>query len=252
MDLQTKFWDADINELELGYVLGENKAYNCLVCGELFDSDEIFQVGDKFVTAKRMMEIHIQMEHGSMFEHLIGLHKNYTSLSDNQREVLVRMHKGYSDKEIAVDLGITESTIRNYRFKFKEKEKQAKAFLAIMGTLNVKEDNTKAIVSQMITPHKGATQLDERYNITEQDVKKAISAHMDENGGLKSFPSKEKKKIILLREIAKNFKAGKSYNEKEINRVLKRIYDDYALIRRYLIQYGFLDRKNDGSGYWVK
>lgn len=251
MDLQTIFWNADINELERGYKLNGEDEYICLICGECFDLEEVFQTDEKFVSAKRMVKLHIQMEHGNMFNHLISLHKNYTSLSDNQREVIKHMYAGSSDKEIASELGITESTIRNYRFKFKEKEKQAKAFLAIMGILRAGSKDTVKQV-EVVTPHKGATQLDERYNITELDVKKTIASHMDTHGGLKTFPSKEKKKIIVLREIAKNFKTGKSYNEKEINRILKRVYEDYALIRRYLIQYGFLDRKNDGSGYWVK
>ncbi len=62
-----------------------------------------------------------------------------------------------------------------------------------MGTLNepVAESVTRS--NELITPHKGATQLDDRYNITEQDKKRAISAHLDENGALKSFPAKEKK-----------------------------------------------------------
>ncbi|OPX47274.1 hypothetical protein CLTHE_20490 [Clostridium thermobutyricum DSM 4928] len=75
---------------------------------------------------------------------------------------------------------------------------------------------------------------------------------MNENGGIKTYPSKEKKKIIVLAEVAKNFKLGKKYSEKEINRVLKRIYDDYATIRRALIEYGFIERSKDCSSYWVK
>jgi hypothetical protein len=30
------------------------------------------------------------------------------------------------------------------------------------------------------------------------------------------------------------------------------VYDDYVTVRRYLIEYGFLDRKDDGSQYWLK
>ena len=40
--------------------------------------------------------------------------------------------------------------------------------------------------------------------------------------------------------------------EKDINKILKRIYDDNATIRRYLIEYGFFDRSKDCSKYWVK
>ena len=100
--------------------------------------------------------------------------------------------------------------------------------------------------------HKGATTLDDRFNITKEEKIKVIETYVDENGALKSYPSKEKKKIILLEEITKNFNVGKKYSEKEINRVLKRIYEDYVTIRRALIQYGFLDRSKDCSEYWVK
>ncbi len=72
---------------------------------------------------------------------------------------------------------------------------------------------------------------------------------MNENGGLKSYPAREKKKIIVLEEISRNFSKGKQYSEKEINRILKRVYEDYATIRRALIEYGFIERKKDGSSY---
>ncbi|NRY59766.1 hypothetical protein DZE40_000861 [Clostridium beijerinckii] len=75
---------------------------------------------------------------------------------------------------------------------------------------------------------------------------------MNENGGLKSYPAREKKKIIVLEEISRNFSKGKQYSEKEINRILKRVYEDYATIRRALIEYGFIERKKDGSSYWIK
>lgn len=251
MDLQTIFWNADIKSMEEGYIL-EGNHYRCLICGQAFDTGEIYPVNDRLFTAEKMVRDHIALEHGSMFEHMLSMNKSYTSLSDNQKQVLERMHRGLTDKEIASELRITESTIRNYRYKFKEKEKQAKVFLAIMGALRNDASNDEKPSNELVTPHKGATQIDDRYNITEQDTVKTIKNHMDESGALLTFPSKEKKKIIVLREIAKNFSEGKLYSEKEINRILKRIYDDYALIRRYLIQYGYLDRNTDGSGYWVK
>ena len=100
--------------------------------------------------------------------------------------------------------------------------------------------------------HKTAKNIDDRYNITDSEKENVIKNYMNENGGIKTYPSKEKKKIIVLAEVAKNFKLGKKYSEKEINRVLKRIYDDYATIRRALIEYGFIERSKDCSSYWVK
>ena len=75
---------------------------------------------------------------------------------------------------------------------------------------------------------------------------------MDKSGLLKSYPSREKKKIIVLEEIMKRFEGSVIYSEKEINDILKTVYDDFATIRRALIEYGFLSRSNDCRSYWVK
>jgi len=57
---------------------------------------------------------------------------------------------------------------------------------------------------------------------------------------------------VILREIIKRFQNDRIYTEKEVNEILKAIYDDYVTLRRYLIEYGFLDRKLDGNQYWIK
>jgi hypothetical protein len=56
----------------------------------------------------------------------------------------------------------------------------------------------------------------------------------------------------VLREIVNRFDKERSYNEKEVNEVLKPVFDDFATIRRYLIEYGFMERNPDGSCYQVK
>lgn len=100
--------------------------------------------------------------------------------------------------------------------------------------------------------HKTATTLDDRYNITNKEKEDTIKNYINEVGALKIFPSKEKKKIIVLEYIAKNFSKGKTYSEKEINRILERIYEDYVTIRRALIEYGFIERTKDCTKYWIK
>lgn len=50
----------------------------------------------------------------------------------------------------------------------------------------------------------------------------------------------------------KQFKVDYEYQEKEINHILKRIYEDYSTIRRALIEYGFLERSDDCGIYRVK
>ena len=68
---------------------------------------------------------------------------------------------------------------------------------------------------------------------------------------ISNFPPKEKRKYILLCMIVHLFDEGKKYSEKEINEILKPVYQDYVMIRRYLVEYQFLNRLSDGSEYWL-
>ena len=96
--------------------------------------------------------------------------------------------------------------------------------------------------------------LNNRYVTTEEEKKKVLSAYFKEglNGQLETFPSKEKRKLIVLQNIIERFELGRTYSENEINEVLKTIYGDFATIRRALIVYGFMSRSKDGSEYWLE
>lgn len=72
------------------------------------------------------------------------------------------------------------------------------------------------------------------------------------DGPLSEFPKKQKRKAAILRHLIQRFETGRQYSEKEINAVLESAYSDYVTLRRYLIDYGLLDREDDGSSYWVK
>ena len=121
------------------------------------------------------------------------------------------------------------------------------------------EDETKKSISHSDTGmleeiHSTAKMIDDRYNITDKEREKTLMTYMDqETGALKQFPAREKKKIIILSEIVKNFKHNTEYTEAEVDKVLKRIFEeDHPTLRRALIEYGFMDRSSDCSVYRVK
>lgn len=104
-----------------------------------------------------------------------------------------------------------------------------------------------------VPPHKTAKMVDDRYAVTEEERQEIVQKFLPEGtqGRLTKFPPKEKQRYIVLREMAKRFDRDAAYTEHEINQVLESMYDDYIKIRRYLIEYGFLGRKPDGSQYWL-
>lgn len=247
----TLFWSVAVEDLSKGYIF--NKAsdeFICLICNEKFENGIIYPSSCEgiYFEAKKAITEHIQSVHHSMFAYLLSLGKRHTGLSDIQRDLLHYFSQGISDKEIAQKLDSSTSTIRNHRFKLKEKEKQAKVFLALMKLLEnneVKEEN-------FVTFHKGAKMVDERYAVTEIEREKILTTYFKNglDGPLDTFPSKEKRKLIVLQQILTKFEIGKKYTEKEINAVLKPIFHDYVTLRRYLIEYGFMERAQDGTTYW--
>lgn len=96
--------------------------------------------------------------------------------------------------------------------------------------------------------------MDEKFQITDNEREKVLKNYFrfGVDGPLDTFPSKEKRKYIVAEKIAKRFEMGKIYMEKEVNELLKQIYPDFATIRRFLIDYGFMNRSDDGVEYWVE
>lgn len=93
-----------------------------------------------------------------------------------------------------------------------------------------------------------------RFIILDEEREKVLGNYFKQgvNGPLDVFPSKEKRKYIVLQEIIKRFEIEQIYLEKEINDILKMIHPDFATIRRYLIDYRFMKRSSDGKEYWVE
>jgi len=160
------------------------------------------------------INMHITV-HGTSIERLLLLDKKYTGLTEIQKEFLTMVSNKYSDKQIAMGLALAESTVRNMRFALRERARQARAFLAVMDLAEEKMPT--------ITPPK-----------------------------IRVFPVKEEKRKALLPRFADLFEPNKEYTEIQVKEIIKTIYEDDAIIRRYLVDYEYLGRTTDGSNYYKK
>jgi hypothetical protein len=68
------------------------------------------------------------------------------------------------------------------------------------------------------------------------------------NGRLTEIPMKRAKRRIVLERIALEFEPGVRYDEKEVNAIVGRFLNDYASLRRYLVDEGMLSREH--GEYW--
>lgn len=253
-EISDRFWKAALSDLKRGYVFEEDThslgRFICLIDGKMCEKGVIYQEEGVFYEAERYMQHYIQQQHTSMFSYLLELDKKWTGLTDIQSGMVQSFYQGRSDTEIVAEVGGSKSTIRNHRFALREKTKQAKVFLAIMELLEEQQNDPAPLVSV----HRTATMVDERYAVTEKESKDILNQYFPDGleGSLTNFPRKEKRKIVILRHLMNGFELGKKYTEKEVNEVLKRSFADYVTLRRYMIEYGFMDRLDDGSQYWVK
>ena len=253
MEYNHYIWNSTVDEIVAGYKESKT-SYTCTLCGEEFRKGLIFTIEDKLFDAFGAVNEHHSSKHGYTVDYILSQDITISGISEVQQQILRLMSEGKDDKTIAQKLGIAQSTVRNHRFKLREKEKQAKLFLALMQSL---EEKTKRPIRQADSGliediHQSATMIDDRYTITEDDKEKTMKAYMKEDGTIKQFPAKEKKKIILLREIMKNFQTKKEYGENEVNQILEGIYSDFPTLRRAQIEYGFMERSVDCSIYKVK
>jgi hypothetical protein len=83
-----------------------------------------------------------------------------------------------------------------------------------------------------------------------EDQRKLVSSYIQPDGSLKMIPTQSKKIRIVLEYIIKSFEFDTHYSEKEVNEILKKYNPDTAILRRYLVDYQYLDRERDGSKYW--
>jgi predicted transcriptional regulator len=68
------------------------------------------------------------------------------------------------------------------------------------------------------------------------------------DGRLTQIPMQRKKREAILRHLATFFEPGRQYKEREVNEIISRLFDDFATLRRELIDGGWLARDHDV--YW--
>lgn len=77
---------------------------------------------------------------------------------------------------------------------------------------------------------------------------------VDDLGRLRQRPTKQKTQRMAIARLAERFEPGRVYNERQVNELLLEChtFGDWALLRRMLYDWGYLERERDGSRYWLR
>lgn len=247
------FGKLSVEEIGCGYHYdAARSAYVCNECGRVFEDGQVFPMGDRYFEPERAVREHLTSEHDSRQKKLIEGGGKYNTLTDTQKELLALFGEGLADNEIAKKLGISASTVRHQKFTFREKAKQAKYYLAVYE--EILGERAGSTSDDIVDIPNTATMMDDRYVITEKERAKIIKGEFESTSPLRlrHYPLKAKRQVVVLSEIAKLFELGRTYTEAETRTMLAEVYEDYSMLRRYLVDYGFMGRTKDGSQYWLK
>ncbi len=209
----------------------------------------------------------------SPFEALLNVLK---ALGDDTRlkMMCILSRREYSVSELADALSLTVPTVSHHLTKLRE---TGTVNLAIKGNTHYYRLNfaiiegvknnllTEAMLAEM-GDHILAASSSELYRQRAESARAQAEAWLDDldisederkvlrdytaNGRLKQIPSREKKRLVILRWLATKFAPGVTYTEREVNGILKAVHEDYVTLRRELFEYGFLGREGGGGRYW--
>ena len=242
-------------DLKDGYRFDEaRQTFCCLSCEVSYHQDEVYPIDDHFYHAKAAMLSHISTQHPPL-ERLLALDKKDNGLTEIQRTICRMLAEGLSDKDISKRLAIEPVTVRKHRFTLREHAKTARVQLAIFELLGdaLLSRGTRDPQEELVETSSNSSWIDDRFVITKAEEDQTIKAAFKSLKPLilKQIPAREKKKLIVLRVISQQFTPGQKYSETEVNIILKGVHEDFASLRRHLIDYRFLIRKSDGSAYWL-
>ncbi len=130
----------------------------------------------------------------------------------------------------------------------KGRARHAKVFLAMMQILDQKAKPE----ARLLDLSANSRMADEQYALTRGKYEKITRKYFREDGTLLPFTLKARERVALPRKIVEPFGQGVRYSKKELNTLLAKIAEDYVLVRRCLVDHGFVSCRADGSTYWVE
>jgi len=185
------------------------------------------------------------MENTEKIQELINFFK---ALADPNRLKIIGLlaQQDLSGEQIAEMLAVSPSTISHHLSRLSKSglvSARAESYYNIY-TLNAKR--LESLSKELLAPDQLPAFVRE-VNMDAYD-QKVVKNFTNPDGTLKSIPGQMKKMKAILLYILPDFEPERRYPEKEVNQILERYHEDYAQLRRNLIDTGLMKREN--GIYW--
>ncbi len=176
----------------------------------------------------------------------------FRALADQSRLKIVGLlaQNAYPVEQISAMLGLGESTVSHHLSKLSEAGLVSARAEGHYSVYSLEPDAVSRMARRLLRTER-LTELATDVDADGFD-RKVLASFTGPDGRFTSFPAQEKKYLVLLRHVLRDFKPGVRYSEREVNGILRRYSDDTARLRRSLVEFGFMDREGGGRDYWRK
>jgi len=176
----------------------------------------------------------------------------FRAMADPSRLKIVGLlaQQAYAVEQLSALLGIGESTVSHHLARLSEAGLVSARAEGHYSMYSLHED-ALASMAQRLLRKEQLPQLARGIDRASFD-RKVLASFTGPDGRFTAFPTQEKKFLVLLRHVLRDFHPGVRYSEKEVNEVLSRFSEDTARLRRSLVEFGLMDREGGGRDYWLK
>jgi hypothetical protein len=167
----------------------------------------------------------------------------FKALADETRLRLLGLiaERPRTGKELAALLGVGAPTISHHVVKLQH----AKLLKVTRdGQSRTYTFDPNAMRRLAAGPHTDSSQDEDsrpEFDAEEAERRKVIRDFFD-GERLKQIPAQRKKRVIVLQQLVIRFEPNRDYPEREVNDLLRIAHEDFATLRRELVDYGFMTR----------
>jgi hypothetical protein len=166
--------------------------------------------------------------------------------TDRLKIVGMLVQKPASLSEIARELSLPTRDAYNHL----EFLKFVEVVCEVSGLYQLDDDGLEKLASRQF---QGKRQSYSPPSGLEPGRRKVLAAFLNPDGTIRQIPNSRTqgtKFRIVLEYVLAAFELGVDYTEKEVNLIIRRFNEDFAGLRRDLVDAKMLARERDGSRYW--
>jgi biotin operon repressor len=138
-----------------------------------------------------------------------------------------------SGKQLADALGLTPPTISHHMRRL--------LAAGIVTEVRQAQRHVYSLNNQLLSSLRTPDQVEHAPVVP--DDRARVMKHFFKSGKLVTIPAARKQRVIVLQYLLEQFDPNRSYPEREVNELLGSFNQDFATLRRELVDYGYLVRE---------